>query len=172
MEEVFLPGIVLDEPEPFVNSQRANFACHLWPPGPVDATDRLVPSSFILGTPGRQTACSPGRDFLVKIFSSSSGCRARSTIGRARTPALRRYSRSWSSEKPASFSVVLARATIRTPGRFSPRPRSTSSSPCLRCQSPEYAAATAGGSAPWNGHHGFTETLGLVGVLHKASERR
>lgn len=23
-----------------------------------------------------------------------------------------------------------------------------------------------------NGHHGFTETLGLVGVLHKASERR
>src|SRR5688572_3130129 len=29
MEEVFLPGLVLDEPEPLVNPQRANLACHL-----------------------------------------------------------------------------------------------------------------------------------------------
>jgi hypothetical protein len=29
MEEIFLPGVILDEPESFVHSQRANFACHL-----------------------------------------------------------------------------------------------------------------------------------------------
>src|SRR5437870_4268843 len=29
MEEVFLPAIVLDKPEPFVYSQRPNLACHL-----------------------------------------------------------------------------------------------------------------------------------------------
>src|SRR4051812_17291915 len=59
MEEVFLPGIVLDEPEPFINSQCANLACHVSPPAPVVTTDgasgdtpsgashrRLVPSSF------------------------------------------------------------------------------------------------------------------------------
>src|SRR5712691_10011672 len=39
MEEVLLPGVVLDKPEPFVNSQRTNLACHLWPPGPVVTTD-------------------------------------------------------------------------------------------------------------------------------------
>ena len=60
MEEVFLPGIVLDKPEPFVNSQRANLACHLRPPVPSSRRTvrlaiarrrpshrRLLPSSFM-----------------------------------------------------------------------------------------------------------------------------
>src|SRR5688500_15577521 len=47
MEEVFLPGIVLDEPKPFVNPQRANLACHLLPPDPVVTTEGApaIPSS-------------------------------------------------------------------------------------------------------------------------------
>src|SRR2546423_10591953 len=39
MEEVLLPRIVLDKPEPFVNSQRTNLACHFSPPGPVVTRD-------------------------------------------------------------------------------------------------------------------------------------